>query len=108
MFNDWKKITVGAWMALALALGLGDHALAAAAFPDAPVRVVVPYGAGGTGDMVARIVGEKAGAQLGQPVIIDNRSGGNGIIGAQFASKARPDGYTLMFMATGHVILPYV
>ena len=65
MFNDWKKITVGAWMALALALGLGDNALSAAAFPDAPVRVVVPYGAGGTGDMVARIDGKSSLGRLG-------------------------------------------
>jgi tripartite-type tricarboxylate transporter receptor subunit TctC len=91
-----------------MALALAGRALAAGSFPDAPVRVIVPYGAGGTGDMVARIVGEKAGAELGQAVIIDNRSGGNGIIGAQVASKAKPDGYTLMFMATGHLILPNV
>ena len=100
----WKKIVAGATIALTLIGG----ARAADAFPTAPVRVIVPYGAGGTGDMVARIVGEKAGADLGQAVVIDNRSGGNGIIGAQVASKAKADGYTLMFMATGHVILPNV
>ena len=104
MFTHWKKLTAGATLALTLIGG----AQAADAFPNAPVKVIVPYGAGGTGDMVARIVGEKAGAELGQAIVIDNRSGGNGIIGAQVASKAKPDGYTLMFMATGHVILPHV
>jgi tripartite-type tricarboxylate transporter receptor subunit TctC len=104
MYSEWKTIATGAFMALAMA----GSALSADAFPNAPVKVIVPYGAGGTGDVVARIVGEKAGAELGQPVIIDNRSGGNGIIGAQVASKAKADGYTLMFMATGHVILPNV
>ncbi|MDR6854902.1 tripartite tricarboxylate transporter substrate binding protein [Variovorax guangxiensis] len=99
---DLKKCLASATMALALAGG----AMAADAFPTAPVKVIVPYGAGGTGDVVARIVGEKAGAELGQAVVIDNRSGGNGIIGAQAAAKSKADGYTLMLMATGHVILP--
>ncbi|VTU45324.1 Argininosuccinate lyase (plasmid) [Variovorax sp. SRS16] len=104
MFIDWKNLFAGAFMALALAGSAG----AAGEFPNAPIRVIVPYGAGGTGDMVARIVGENAGAELGKAIIIENRSGANGIIGAQVASKAKPDGYTLMFMATGHVILPNV
>lgn len=99
---DLRKCFAGATVALALAGG----AMAADAFPNAPVKVIVPYGAGGTGDVVARIVGEKAGAELGQAVVIDNRSGGNGIIGAQAAAKSKADGYTLMLMATGHVILP--
>ena len=99
---DPKKFFAGAAMALALAGG----AMAADAFPTAPVKVIVPYGAGGIGDVMARIVGEKAGAELGQAVVIDNRSGGNGIIGAQAAAKSKADGYTLLLMATGHVILP--
>ena len=99
---DPKKFFAGAAIALALAGG----AMAADAFPSAPVRVIVPYGAGGIGDVMARIVGERAGAELGQAVVIDNRSGGNGIIGAQAAAKSKADGYTLLLMATGHVILP--
>lgn len=89
-----------------MALALAGGAIAADAFPTAPVKVIVPYGAGGIGDVMARIVGEKAGAELGQAVVIDNRSGGNGIIGAQAAAKSKADGYTLLLMATGHVILP--
>lgn len=97
-----KRILAGAAMGLALS----SDAMAADAFPTAPVRVIVPYGAGGIGDVMARIVGEKAGSELGQAVVIDNRSGGNGIIGAQAAAKSKADGYTLLLMATGHVILP--
>lgn len=93
-------------LTLGTALAFGVRARAADAFPSGPVKLLVPYGAGGVGDVVARIVGEKAGAELGQPIVIDNRSGANGIIGAQAAKQAKPDGYTLMLMATGHVILP--
>jgi len=93
-------------LTLGTALAFGVEARAADAFPTGPVKLIVPYGAGGVGDVVARIVGEKAGADLGQPIVIDNRSGGNGIIGAQAAKQAKPDGYTLLLMATGHVILP--
>lgn len=99
---DLKKFFAGAAMAFVLAGG----ALAADPFPIAPVKVIVPYGAGGIGDVMARIVGERAGVELGQPIVIDNRSGGNGIIGAQAASKSKADGYTLLLMATGHTILP--
>jgi tripartite-type tricarboxylate transporter receptor subunit TctC len=75
-------------------------------FPTSPIKVVVPYAAGGNGDIVARTLGEKAGADLGQPIVIDNRSGGNGVVGAQFAARAKPDGYTLMQMASQHTIIP--
>lgn len=93
-------------LAIAASLALVGTTHAADAFPSAPVKVVVPYGAGGVGDIVARIISEKAGAELGKPVVIDNRSGGGGIIGAQAVKTAKPDGYTLLLMATGHLILP--
>jgi tripartite-type tricarboxylate transporter receptor subunit TctC len=93
-------------LALAAAVAFTGGALAADAFPTSPVKVVVPYGAGGTGDVVARILGDKVGAELGQPVVVDNRSGGGGIIGAQAVKTAKPDGYTLLQLATAHVILP--
>lgn len=93
-------------LVLAASLDFAGGALAADAFPSSPVKVIVPYGAGGTGDIVARIVAEKASAELDQSIIIENRSGANGIIGAQALKQAKPDGYTLMLMATGHVILP--
>ena len=69
---------------------------AADAFPDHPVRLIVPQSAGSGGDVVARLLGEKIGAALGQPVVVENRPGANGIIAASFVAKAPADGYNLM------------
>ncbi|GAA5232929.1 tripartite tricarboxylate transporter substrate binding protein [Verticiella sediminum] len=68
----------------------------AAGFPDKPVRIIVPYPAGGTADVLPRLIGQKLGDLWGQPVIIDNRAGAGGNIGADAAAKAAPDGYTLL------------
>jgi tripartite-type tricarboxylate transporter receptor subunit TctC len=67
----------------------------AAAFPDQPVRVVVPWNAGGATDVVTRALAAAMAPPLGQPVIVDNRPGANGAVGAQFVASARPDGHTL-------------
>lgn len=64
-------------------------------YPEKPLRIIVPFPAGGAGDAAARILTEGLGARLGQPVIVDNRPGANGIIGTQTAMNAAPDGYTL-------------
>jgi tripartite-type tricarboxylate transporter receptor subunit TctC len=84
-----------------LALSASNAALAqdaAATFPSRPIRVIVPFPAGGPSDIVARVIGQKMSEDWGQPVVIENRPGANTIIGAQAAAKAAPDGYTL-FMA---------
>jgi tripartite-type tricarboxylate transporter receptor subunit TctC len=67
-------------------------------FPSRPIRMIVPFPAGGPSDIVARLIGQRMSEDWGQPVVIENRPGGNTIIGAQAAAKAAPDGYTL-FMA---------
>ena len=67
-------------------------------FPNRPIRMIVPFPPGGPSDIVARLIGQRMSEDWGQPVVIDNRPGGNTIIGAQVAAKAAPDGYTL-FMA---------
>ena len=66
------------------------------AYPSKPVRMIVPFGAGGMMDTVARAMGNRLGEALGQPVVIDNRGGGGGTIGADVVAKAAPDGYTVV------------
>lgn len=82
----------------ALLLGVVQAACAsdAADFPNRPVRIVVPFPAGGTADVLPRIIAEKLNQKWGQPVIVDNRPGAAGNIGAEAVAKADPDGYTLM------------
>jgi len=84
----------------ALAAGLGLAALPARAqgrYPDRPVTIVVPWAAGGTTDILARILSEPLRRQLGQPFVVENRSGASGNIGSGAVARARPDGYTLLF-----------
>lgn len=92
-----------------LALGLvagGGTAQAQATYPDRPVRLVVPYGAGGNADLQSRIIAQELREALGQPFVVDNRAGATGIIGTDIAAKATPDGYTLLFIASPHAITP--
>ena len=77
-------------------------------FPTKPVRLIVPYSAGGATDVVARIMAQKLPEFLGQPVVIDNRPGAGGLIGTDTVAKAAPDGYTLLTASTPHVILPHL
>jgi len=68
----------------------------AQAFPSKPIRYIVPVAAGGGNDMIARVVTERWGALLGQPFVVDNQSGGGGVVASQLTVRAAPDGYTLM------------
>ncbi|WP_354681878.1 tripartite tricarboxylate transporter substrate binding protein [Cupriavidus necator] len=96
-------------LSLAL-LGLGISANAAhaapATYPDRPIRLVVPYPAGGAADTVARTLAAPLGAKLGQTIVVDNRPGASGVIGAGAVAKAAPDGYTLLLDATAHSVNP--
>src|SRR5262249_36021569 len=88
-------------LAAGLALSVSGAAAAedpSASFPNRPIRMIVPFPAGGPSDIVARLIGPTMSPDWGQPVVIENRPGANTIIGAQAAAKAAPDGYTL-FMA---------
>src|SRR5712691_11713188 len=81
-----------------LMLAAGAVAADDQGFPNRPIRIIVPFPAGGPSDIVARVIGQRMSEDWGQPVVIENRPGANTIIGAQAAAKAAPDGYTL-FMA---------
>ena len=91
----WLKLAAPLVAGLALALG------AAAQYPTRPITIVVPFTAGGSSDITARTVGNKLSEILGQPVIIDNKPGANGGIGAAFVAKAPADGYTLFVGSIG-------
>jgi len=79
-----------------------------AAFPDKPVKIVVPFAPGGGTDLVARTMGITMGQELGQPVIIDNKPGAGTIIGTDAVAKAPPDGYTMVMATVAHVVNPSI
>jgi tripartite-type tricarboxylate transporter receptor subunit TctC len=85
---------------LATALAL-PTATAAASYPTRPIRVIVPFSAGDLADVIARLVGEKMGQELGQPIVVENRPGASGLIGLQAAMQAPADGYTLVLGQMG-------
>ncbi len=80
-----------------------DGALAQGVYPDKPITVVVPYAPGGQGDVFARLVGERLARVLGQPVLVDNKPGASGALGARLVAKAKGDGYTLILGQTGEM-----
>lgn len=101
-------ITFFRLLALSILLFAGNSAAAfAQTYPDRPITLVVPFAAGSGTDAVARVIAEKLSERLGQPIVIENRPGANGQIGVEHASKANPDGYTLlMATATSHSANP--
>jgi len=80
---------------------LAFSGFAAAAFPDKPIRLIVPFPAGGAADVMARGMAQRLGSELGQQIIIDNRGGAGGTTAAEAAAKSAPDGYTLFFGTMG-------
>ncbi len=97
-----RNLVRAALAAAALALTAGS---AFAQYPDKSIRLVVPYPPGGATDVIGRVMAQKLGAALGQTVVVDNRAGAAGSLGAAVVAKEKPDGYTLLMGAlTSHSI----
>jgi tripartite-type tricarboxylate transporter receptor subunit TctC len=86
-------------------LSLTAHAQNPATFPSKPIKIVVPFPAGGTSDVLARLIGQKMTEAWGQPVLIDNKPGSSGNLGADLVAKAAPDGHTLVLMDVGNLVI---
>ena len=93
---------------LAILMALAASAAAAETYPDRPVTLIVPYAAGGSSDVLARLLGERLSKSLGQPIVIDNRAGAGSRIGTELAAKSAPDGYTLLLADMPHTIVPAI
>ena len=95
--------------AMVLAPACGIHGAWAQQYPDRPIRIIVPFPAGGGADLWARLIAQKVSDAWGQNVVVDNRAGASGIIGTELAAKAAGDGHTLLLGTTGsHATNPVV
>jgi tripartite-type tricarboxylate transporter receptor subunit TctC len=93
---------------LAATLALTGAAAAHAEFPDHPITIVVSYAPGGSADALARLLAQKMAVKLGTSIVVENRPGASGTIGAAYAAKAAPDGYTMLYDATPYSINPHL
>lgn len=87
------------------AIGLGSAQAQNQPYPNRPIKMVVPYPAGGNADITGRVMAKKIGALLSIPVIVENRSGANGMIGTDAVIRSAPDGYTLLMAASGPIVI---
>ena len=81
-------------------------ASAQGAYPNKPIRVIVPFAAGSTTDIIARAISDKMSQSMGQALVIDNRGGASGTIGQQAVATSAPDGYTIMIHSSSHTVSP--
>lgn len=101
MHRAWR------WLA-ALAVGIAPSVVWAQDYPNRPVHIIVPFTAGSATDILARTVGQKLNELWGQAVVVDNRAGAGGTIGAGVVAKAAPDGYTLLVHSAAHAVNPFI
>ncbi len=102
-----RTLAAAALATLGFATPWAAHAQAGA-YPDKPIRFLVPYPPGGGTDVIARIVQERFQATLGQPVVIENKGGAGGSVGTEMAARSAPDGYTVLFTLSSHTINPAI
>lgn len=95
-------------VALSSALSIGNANAASVKYPDKPIRLVVPFAAGGNTDIFARIIGSRVTEKFGQQVVVDNRGGAGATIGTAVVARAAPDGYTLLMVSGSHVVNPHI
>jgi tripartite-type tricarboxylate transporter receptor subunit TctC len=98
--------SLSTWTGVLLATAISSGWAAEATYPTKPIRMIIPFGAGGSTDVLVRIVANKMPEGLGQQVVIDNRTGAGGLIGTDLVAKANPDGYTLLGTGSPHSIFP--
>jgi len=106
--NQKEHVMKPIYLMILPAVGLAFAAMDAGAqtWPAKPLRVIVPVGAGSTTDIIPRVVFEQLSPQLGQPIVVENRTGAGGTIGTAFVAKADPDGYTILAHGSAHTIAP--
>ena len=103
-----KAVGMRATLTLAALIALASGALAAEPYPDHPITLIVPYAAGGSSDVLARLIGELMSKSLGQQVVIDNRAGAGSRLGIEIAAKSAADGYALLLADMPHTIIPAI
>lgn len=99
-----RRAFLGGLLALVAGVSSPFHAVAQPAFPTRGLRIVVPFAAGGVGDLTARIVAAKLGERLAQSVVVENRPGAGGVVAAESVARAEPDGYSLFLMSNGTAV----
>lgn len=99
------KTAVSACCLAVFALPVAAQSTAASDYPSKPIKLIVPFPAGGTSDVLGRLVGDKLGEALGQTVIVENRAGANGNIGADYVARSNPDGYTVVLLDLGNLTI---
>jgi tripartite-type tricarboxylate transporter receptor subunit TctC len=105
--SAWTTLTRGLGLSIAL-LWVLVQPLSAADYPDRPIRLIVPFAAGGANDIIARLIQPALALALGQPIVIDNRPAASGTVGTEAVARAQPDGYTLLMAFTTHTVNPAI
>ena len=101
----YRRRVVSYWLSCCLAVGMVISGADAQTFPNRPLRIIVPFAAGGPNDVAARLVAEALRPHLGMSVVVENRGGAGGLVGAEAVANAAPDGYTLLFGTIGPLVI---